>query len=623
MCGISGLLGNGDSSIANSMAARLAHRGPDGSGKFDADVGAGAVALAQARLSIVDLNGSWQPIQSEHNCVLIQNGEIYNHKIIRKNNSNYPWNTSGDAETILALHKRGGWDSNIASTIPESIQIGGLRCTQGVTLPGNPAEKHIGWVSQLDGVWGFAIWDDSARQLILCRDGMGVNPLVRTILADGTLLFGSEVKCFWGHPEFRAVPDVTALHVRLAYEYPLDRTTLFANVSSVGPGTIETWSLDKDGKAVLTGVAQYSQDIVSPSNSWDPATGAQPLLDSLCNSLEDRLMADVPVGIVLSGGLDSSLVAALADKAADSTGNPVPECWTVAGSEDNPDLLASREVTANHELVHHTKILEEDDFWRRLPSFVWSGEDLDITVLFWQPLFEEMSKKVRVGLCGQGADELHAGYPRFRDISSHADLIQNRMDLGGQVSIDANSVGLAQPWVDGIVDPKKHMTDLTSTLQFEMDRGQLANFQLRLGDRHSMAYGLELRVPFLGAAHRKASHHLPLNWRLSENNEKMALREAAKLTNLPNNIIHRPKIPAGTATAPSQISNLINELKPRALEWASEYGNLAPMLRDQPDMAIGLRIFHAMHFTDSKNGMRSGSLLDVLDDVSNWGDLIV
>ena len=79
MCGISGLLGNGDSSIASSMAARLAHRGPDGSGKFGADVGAGAVALAQARLAIVDLNGSWQPIQSEHNCVLIQNGEIYNH----------------------------------------------------------------------------------------------------------------------------------------------------------------------------------------------------------------------------------------------------------------------------------------------------------------------------------------------------------------------------------------------------------------------------------------------------------------------------------------------------------------------------------------------------------------
>jgi asparagine synthetase B (glutamine-hydrolysing) len=162
------------------------------------------------------------------------------------------------------------------------------------------------------------------------------------------------------------------------------------------------------------------------------------------------------------------------------------------------------------------------------------------------------------------------------------------------------------------------MQGLTETLQFEMDRGQLANFQLRLGDRHSMAAGLEVRVPFLGSAHRSQAHLLPLNWRLSADDEKMALREAAALTDLPREIVRRPKVPAGTATSPSLVATLIDELRPRAEEWALEYGRLTPQLLDQPDMAIGLRLFHAMHFTDAGTSIRSGSLLDVLEDVGPW-----
>ena len=588
------------------MASALAHRGPDGSGVWSAEVGTGSgsgtVAFGHARLSIIDLAGSRQPLGSDHGCVLIQNGEIYNHKKLKRGLRDYPFLTSGDGETILALHR---------SHSGSSPSVAGK---EGV----NPAQAHVGWVSKLDGMWGFALWDPAREELILCRDSMGIKPIVRTLLDDGTLLFGSEVKALRGHADFVAQPDIDALVVRLAYEYPLDRTTLFEGVISVAPGTVETWGLDSDGRAVLTGVARYSHDLVAPEDSWDVKTQARVLLDSLRCSIEDRLMADVPVGIVLSGGLDSSLVAALAHETAQAAGKAVPACWTVADSEDNSDFLAAQMVAQHHDLAHHTHIMPETTFWEDLPRFAWHGEDLDITVVFWQSVFDEMRKDVTIGLCGQGADELHAGYPRYRDPAGHARLIQHRLDLAGGVDGSALARGDGEAWSYDSISPAPNMQGLTETLQFEMDRGQLANFQLRLGDRHSMAAGLELRVPFLGSAHRSQAHLLPLDWRLSADDEKMALREAAALTDLPREIVRRPKVPAGTATSPSLVATLIDELRPRAEEWALEYGRLTPQLLDQPDMAIGLRLFHAMHFTDAGTSIRSGSLLDVLEDVGPW-----
>ena len=104
VCGITGILGNADEATASSMAACLGHRGPDGRGRFDQELGNGSVALGHSRLSIVDLSGSSQPIHSDHGSVLIQNGEIYNYNKLRRELTNYPWRTSGDSETVLALH---------------------------------------------------------------------------------------------------------------------------------------------------------------------------------------------------------------------------------------------------------------------------------------------------------------------------------------------------------------------------------------------------------------------------------------------------------------------------------------------------------------------------------------
>ena len=600
MCGISGMLGNANQETALAMTACLSHRGPDGRGGFYDEFEHGAVAFGHARLSIVDLEGSSQPIGSDHGAVLVQNGEIYNHSKLRSRYNAYPWRTSGDSETILAVHRKAMLSAGSSSY--------------------NQFADHAKWVSLLDGIWGFALWDPDRRELLLSRDPMGVKPLIRTLLPDGTLLFASEVKAFHAHPEFTAKPDIDALTVRLAYEYPMDMTTLFLDVTQVAPGTIESWSLDDDGRAFLNGVYRYSQDIVSPKGPWDPAVHARILLDSFRDGLKDRMMSDVPIGIVLSGGLDSSLVAALAHEVSQSAGKPVPECWTVASSEDNPDFVASEMVAQHHDLQHHTKIIEEDAFWKGLPNFVSSGEDLDVTVLFWQTLVEEMSKQVTVGLCGQGADELHAGYARYRDLDEHSRLVSNRLSLARGFDPSRIEYGLGGPWRDNKIDPGHHFKDLRTTLQFELDRGQLSNFQLRLADRHSMAQGMEVRVPFLSSQHRAESNRLPIRWKLSANKEKLALREAAALTNLPVSTVRRPKLPAGTATAPDLVSTLIQELTPHAIEWAKGYGRLKDQLIDQPEMAIGMRLFHSIHLTGNPQHRASKPMMELLEDVSDWSE---
>ena len=109
-----------------------------------------------------------------------------------------------------------------------------------------------------------------------------------------------------------------------------------------------------------------------------------------------------------------------------------------------------------------------------------------------------------------------------------------------------------------------------------------------------------------------------MSWRVSGHREKIALREAASKTSLPREIVSRPKLPAGTATAPSMVTEVVDEMGPHALEWAEDYGILAPMLRNQPDMALGIRLLHAMHFTEGGASRARENLLSALDDVGPW-----
>ena len=569
MCGIGGMLGQPDQAVLSRMNRLMEHRGPDGNGIFLDDY----CGLAHSRLAILDIAGSPQPIYGPGN-VAVVNGEFYNHLSLR--DKMYRYTTNGDSEVVLSLHNGKG-----------------------------DANHHAKWVSKLDGMFAFALWSD--EQLILARDPVGIKPLMRTII-DNTLLFSSEAKALRAHEEYIPKIDDLAMRARIAWEYPLDATTLFADVHQVRPGTVEVWEL-VDGIPLMTSVSRFEKQVVNPATSWNDPEG---LLESFVESVKDRLMADVPVGIVLSGGLDSSLVCAVAREAAQRAEQPVPACWTVAESEDNPDWQAAELVASSLDLEHHQYILEEDSFNSRLPDLAWHGEDLDLTVLFFQPLFAKMSESVIVGLCGQGADELHAGYPRYRDLKSHAIDIKSRLD---ELNCNLSNLEGEQWWAENH-SPENHCGSLEDFLQFELDHGQLSNFQLRLVDRHSMAHGLEVRVPFLGYRHRNASNKLPMDWRLPPNlEEKAALRKAADLTDLPSEIVRRPKLPAGRATSPKLIDEVLSELQPRVQDIAARHPSMEKALLRQPDIAIGLGLFEAMHILDGGRTRRNGDASSLLDEV--------
>ena len=592
MCGIAGMFGQPDQSVLQRMNALLEHRGPDGNDVW----GDESIALGHTRLAIVDLAGSPQPLFGSSGEVLIVNGEIYNHRALRNNHANYPWNTRGDSESILALHH--------AAKKQSSVNLS--------------AREHAKWLKHLNGMYAIALWDADSKQLLLARDPLGIKPLVRTHV-EGSLLFASEAKAFRAHESYVPAIDELALVARLAWEYPLDGTTLFKDVVQVRPGTVEVWSLDAHGCPFLKDTAVIEQQRVHPAPSWDPAHDSSALLESFVAGVSERLMADVPVGIVLSGGLDSSLVAAVAHEAAERAQQPVPACWTVAESEENPDWIAAEEVASSFDLQHHQHILDADSFETKLPDLAWHGEDLDVTVLFFQPLFEKMSEHVKVGLCGQGADELHAGYPRYRDLKQHGELIDARLaSIAHPMArkIENKSLPIGEHWYHNDHTGSSHTSSLDDFLQFELDHGQLSNFQLRLVDRHSMAHSLEVRVPFLSSSHRAASHALPMDWRLpAGGDEKAALRAAAAHTALPRNIVHRPKLPAGRATSPRLIDRLLSDFEPQAQAVIERYPLLAGALRTQHEIALGLGLFEAMHIHGDGRSKPTGSTYDLLNEV--------
>ena len=276
-------------------------------------------------------------------------------------------------------------------------------------------------------------------------------------------------------------------------------------------------------------------------------------------------------------------------------------------------------VASHHDLVHHQHLLEPSAFEKRLPKLAWHGEDADVTVMFFHPLFEHMADHVKVGLCGQGADELHAGYPRYGALAEHGQTLKQRMDAlpdRHKAALLNGELSSSEGWYTPMHDPEAITGDLQTMLNFELEHGQLSNFQLRLVDRHSMAHSLEVRVPFLGSDHRTAAYGLPEDWkRGAGREEKAALRQAADLTRLPKEIVRRPKLPAGRATSPTMLDQFLTERRSQTEELLDHYAQWAPVLKGQEELALGLGLFEALHLRDDGHLRTSHSIDDLIAEV--------
>jgi asparagine synthase (glutamine-hydrolysing) len=563
MCAISGIvagdrLHSDERQRAERMRDVMSHRGPDGAGMF-VDQHA---AIGHRRLSIVDLAGGHQPLANEDETIWVSfNGEIYNHAAVRTELENWGhrYRTHSDTETIVHAYEQ--W---------------GDEC-----------------VHRFRGMFAFAIWDTRHRRLLLVRDRMGIKPLYWTIVpATGSrgqrLLFASEIKGILESGLITPRPNRSVMGEMLATRYTSGTETLFEGIHKLMPGHRLVY---EDETAF---VSQY-WDI--PANGPDPkltATSDRELTDQFTDLLQEsvrlRLMADVPLGMFLSGGIDSAAVAALMARQVD---RPI-ETFSVAFEHRAfSELGYARQAAESIGARNHEVVISDEDFFGALPRLVWH-EDEPIAHPSSVPLhFVSMlaARHVKVVLTGEGSDELLAGYGKYPRalVNWNAGGVYERILPAGLRAAVASSV---VPRLPGVLaryasrsflamrhDPATMFLDnfaamplhaqhelldpsllernpyASSLEHFEHGgRGQttldrllytdLKTYLVELlmkQDQMSMSASIESRVPFIDHHLVEFAARLPARMKLSGFTTKRILREAMKGV-VPPSILARSKM---------------------------------------------------------------------------------
>jgi asparagine synthase (glutamine-hydrolysing) len=349
------------------MRARIAHRGPD-EGSADAF---GACVLGHQRLRVIDPEQGFQPVANETgDIVAVFNGELYNFADLREELDDHEIRGRGDTPVIPHLYEKYGID----------------------------------FVQRLEGMFAIALWDRARNRLVLARDRLGKKPLVWTRLADGTFAFASELKAFHGLSGFRAEPDLTALDAYLSLQYVPGTRTGVRGVHRLAPASV----------LVVEGGAQTERVYWQPSVVEEPlAEGAwlERVRDEVSRAVQRRLVADVPLGALLSGGIDSAVVVA---QMARASSEPV-RTFTVGFADERYDERRFARAVAERWSTQHEEIVLEPDAGATLPLLAQAFDEPlgDEAAL---PLFlicEAARREVTVALVGDGGDESFAGYERY------------------------------------------------------------------------------------------------------------------------------------------------------------------------------------------------------------------
>lgn len=564
MCGICGIVGghrssSPDAALIACMCDTMIHRGPDGVGSH---IGPG-VALGHRRLSIVDLLNGHQPMSSvDGRYVITYNGEIFNHTVLKEEfeANGSPYRTRSDTETVLKMFEKFGDDS----------------------------------VKHLRGMFAFAVWDVPRRRLFLARDRYGVKPLYYSHRSDGSLIFGSEIKAILAALTDRPALNYAALPDFLANHAPCDDQTLFHGIKRVPPGHTLSWH---DGRIVLT---RY-WDLPHGDETIQPGTGSVPerelvdgYLQRFTEAVRLHLMSDVPVGVFLSGGIDSAAITATMAKIVSG-----PVCtFSVAFAEREANEFGYARMVAEACRSKHREVLvTPHEFFAALPRLVWHEDEpiahpSSIALYFLSRL---ASRDVKVVLTGEGSDELLAGYNRYRvteynfqlgaaydrcipgcvrrgtrralnalPLKSRLRQIASRSFLMRSANIDDlyfdNFAVFSRPLQNRLlsVDTKARVAGidpyeayhaalnrvsgkpLLSRLLYA-DVGTYLHELLMKQDQMSMAASIESRVPFLDHPLTEWVAGLPRGVKLRGLTTKWILREAMK-GKLPSAVLNRKKM---------------------------------------------------------------------------------
>lgn len=547
MCGIAGLFatrGNLEQppEVVEAMCEQIVHRGPDDRGTYRHAIG----HIGMQRLSIIDISTGHQPIHNEDQTIwIVFNGEIYNFQELRKTleGRGHRFYTHTDTECIV--HGYEEWGENV--------------------------------FEHLRGMFGIAILDLNRQRLVLGRDRLGKKPLYYTVLPDGTLAFGSELKCLTVVPGFarRVCPQAT--HDYFVFGYVPAPASIYEGVFKLPPAH---YLVAENGKQRIQ---RYWDLPFGPKWPDDPATLKARLRDALEDAVRVRLVSDVPFGAFLSGGLDSSVVAALM---ARNMNQPV-KTFSIGFREERFNELPAARAVAQHIGAEHTELIVEADAVSALRDLVWYfdepfGDSSAIPTF----LVSKLARRhVKMVLSGDGGDELFAGYERYAKYQKLRRLRRATLGLAGPglgaaaklcknsskrrlsrissrlnldfpddyisgVALSTNedlhqmlSADLIKPDIyrsvrnhfslEGIEEPMERVLsgDITT---------YLADDILVKVDRMSMANSLEARAPLLDHQLLEFSARLPFELKLYKGQGKRLFREIAKDL-LPAGILHRPK----------------------------------------------------------------------------------
>src|SRR5215813_10028503 len=356
-----------------AMRDSLTHRGPD-----DADILIdGSVGLGHRRLSIVDLGGGRQPMPNEDDSVWIAfNGEIYNHRELRPmlEERGHLYRSSSDTETIIHLYEEFG---------PRGVE-------------------------RLRGMFAYAIWDGRRRRLVIARDRLGIKPLYYVIKDDGSLYFASEIKALLEARAIRPELNYDALADYAANRHTSTEETLFHGVKRLPPGHTLVWL---DGEIKIK--RYWDVRFTKPEERMNEAQYVARFSELFRECVESHLMADVPLGMFLSGGIDSSAIAAVMSRLAKE---PIKTFSVAFAERDANELEYARAVALAFKTDHHEIVVSPEQFFDHLPALVYQ-EDEPIAHPSSVPLYfvsDLAVKHVKVVLTGEGSDELLAGYNKYR-----------------------------------------------------------------------------------------------------------------------------------------------------------------------------------------------------------------
>ncbi len=551
MCGICGIydFSRGrppDREVLEQMNAALLHRGPDGAG-VHIDGGAG---LAARRLAIIDLAHGDQPmLAAEGEVCVVQNGEILNHLELRAEleRQGAHFRTHCDTEVLLHLYLRDGPD----------------------------------FVAKLRGMFALAIWDRRAQRLLLARDRFGIKPLYYA-LDSGAISFGSELKALLRHPGFSREVDPAALHSFLAFNSIPAPLTIFRSARKLPPGHLLL--CERTGAQII----RYARPAPAPVDQLRSESAhelAAELRERLEDSVRAHLLADVPVGVLLSGGVDSAVLTALA---ASVSPHPVSTFSIGFRERSFNELDLARQVARRYGTDHH-ELVVSPDVAELLPRLAAAFDEpfADSSSIPTFLVSELAAEHVKVVLSGEGGDELFGGYETYaadqlalrigRVAAGLAPLVERLPSSSARVSLDYRAkrfvraaalpplerhhgwkeifssdqrVKLLRPeWQEAPGDPldpwrarfaETAGAPLLARLQ-DVDLGiYLADDLLVKTDRMSMTHGLEARVPYLDPVVSELALSLPTSLKVRGLAKKRLLREAAA-TLIPRDILRARK----------------------------------------------------------------------------------